>query len=101
MEPLPPTALRSSNTTSTARCLEWEQLLELIVEFHELGNGVVVDLPANRYEDVVDLIDREVESSGEWLNLSLGRKENVILLTATSENPDGHSLIRSMMGLAS
>lgn len=79
----------------------WSDLLEVVLEVHDLDNGLVLDLPAYRYEDIVDVVERERECCGNRLNLSLDRKEGMILLTATSEEPDGASEIRSMLGLAS
>ncbi len=80
------------------------KLHDLVLETHELENGVVVDLPAHRYDEVVDLVngvEQESQDIGSGLTFTLGRKENVILLTATSNDPEGQSLIRSIMGLAS
>ncbi len=85
--------------TEAARRLEWHKLHELVLEVHELTDGVVVDLPADRYEEIIDLVERERECCGSWLTLDLARKKKVILLTATSEDQIGRSQIRSMVGL--
>ncbi len=100
MEHDPPDCSLSSNE-EVSRRLEWSQLLEVVMEIHEVANGVVLDLAADRYGDVIDLVDRELECCGSWLELSVERREKLILLTATSDEADGLTAIRSMVGLDS
>ena len=64
-----------------------------------LGGGVRVELPAHLYESVADLVSREIECCGNWLELSLARKFDRLDLTLISKTEAGVTDIRSLVGL--
>lgn len=77
----------------------WAQLQTIVLDSQETSTGFVVDLPADRYEDVIDLVERELDLCGGWLSLTVERKQELILLTASTDDLEGQSLIREMVGL--
>lgn len=97
MRRLPPVACCHTAIEGASQRLEWDEVLELVLEVHEIANGVVLDLPANKYELVIDLVDHELGCCESAFDLSVGRKEGIILLTATSNTVQGLSEIRSIL----
>ena len=79
--------------------LEWATLHEVALDVALIGGGVRVELPAHLYESVADLVSREIECCGNWLELSLARKFDRLDLTLISKTEAGVTDIRSLVGL--
>ena len=77
--------------------LEWATLHEVALDVTPIGGGVRVELPAHLYESVADLVSREQECCGGWLDLSLARKFDRLELTATSRTRHGEMVIQEMV----
>lgn len=77
---------------------------DLVLDAQELDEGVLVDVPAFRYEEVLDLVgyvERRTHDIGSGLHITIGRKEDIIVLRATSDHVADREILRSIMGLAS
>lgn len=74
----------------------WAQLQALALDSYEVSSGIVVDLPATRYDDVIQLVERQLDICGMWIDLTLRRQGDRLLLTATATELAGQSLLRSM-----
>lgn len=81
--------------------LEWSNIGFKAIDIANVRGGVRVELSALRYNEVVDLINRERRSSGDWLELDLTRQDGLLLLNATARTDQGRSAIRSMIGSGS
>ena len=79
--------------------VNWAQLLPMALSFSESADGFVLDFPANRYNEVAQVVEQQLAICGKWIDLTMERKEDLILLTARATNPAGHTLLRSMTGL--
>lgn len=77
----------------------WRQLFEIVLQVHETDGSIQLDLPANKYEEILNLVEHERESCGPLLDLTLGRREDLIVLTATTDHVDGTAEIASIMGI--
>lgn len=92
-----------SHTAKTAEAgpsAGWQALLQMALRVHDLDDGLELDLPAGKYELILNLVEHERENCDSSVHFSLRRREGLILLTATSDLPDGGSKICSMMGVA-
>ena len=84
--------------SANGRRVEWSNIGSIAIEVAEIRDGVRVELPAVRYNDVVDLVQRERQSCGNWLELDLTRQDGLLLLHATARTDQGRSTIRSLVG---
>ena len=85
--------------TQQTQALEWATVHEVALDVAPIGGGVRVELPAHLYESVADLVSREIECCGNWLELSLARKFDRLDLTLISKTESGVTDIRSLVGL--
>ena len=78
----------------------WQELQQLVLETHELGDGLVLDFPAHEYELIVNLVEHERENCGDWIHLTIERREGLLYLTVTSDHSNAQEEVRSLIGLA-
>jgi hypothetical protein len=100
MEPAPPVVCTLTTKSLARRRLEWADLRAIAFDAKELRRGAIVELPLDRYEDVADLVARELTCCGTWLDIELRRKTDRLVMRIITSNPDGVELIRKMAGLA-
>lgn len=74
--------------------LVWRNLSSAAIDVANVRNGVRIELPALLYNEVVDFVNRERQSDGDWLHLDLTRQDELLLLTVTASTLEGQSTIR-------
>jgi hypothetical protein len=97
-QPLPAVACTLTTKARAERGLEWADLAALALSHQVLPNGVRSTYELSQAEGIENLVGRELECCGSWLELRLDRDGGAIQLTATTSSPEGVDVIRSALG---
>ncbi len=94
---------KSEGQVSTATVLnwrlEWSNVWEIAADVHPIRGGVRLVLPALHYNEIVDLVNREMQCCGSWLEMNLVRQDDVIILDTIASTDQGQSILRALVGL--
>jgi hypothetical protein len=98
-EPVPPVVCMLSIGARADRELEWSDLAGLALTSERLDNGIVSTFPLGLADAIDDLVEREQQCCGSWLDASVAAMVDSVRLELTTSNPEGVALIMSMAGV--
>lgn len=82
------------------RKLEWVDLAALALSTDRLQHGVVSTFRIELADQIEDLVAKETDCCGSWLDAAIDRADGLLRLELTSSKPEGRAAIHRLSGLA-